>query len=160
GAMLDLLTEVNQADINEFKRAMDPLASAGKLGALLAQFPPSFKLNDPAVDYLQRLLRVFADYPVAVEVRHKSWSDDGRRTLRLLNESKAAWVQIDEPKFQLSIRQNFLPNVTGFYYLRLHGRNVKNWWYHAKPEDRYNYLYSAEELEPFAEIAGAVQALV
>jgi uncharacterized protein YecE (DUF72 family) len=160
GSMLDLLAEVNQADIDDFKRAMDPLASAGKLGALLAQFPPSFKADEPSIDYLHRLLRVFADYPVAVEVRHKSWSDDVQQTLRLLNESKAAWVQIDEPKFRLSIRQNFLPNVTGFYYLRLHGRNAKNWWHHGKAEDRYDYLYSAEELEPFAEIAGAVQALV
>lgn len=160
GAMLDLLSEVNQADIDEFRRAMDPLASAGKLGALLAQFPPSFKAHAPAVDYLHRLLHTFKDYPVAVELRDKSWSDDPRATVNLLNETHSAWTQIDEPKFSSSIRQNFLPNITGFYYLRLHGRNAKNWWHHAKAEDRYDYLYSKEELDPFAEIAGAVKALV
>jgi uncharacterized protein YecE (DUF72 family) len=160
GTMLELLAEVNQADIDEFKRAMDPLASAGKLGALLAQFPPSFKADAPSQDYLHRLLRVFREYPVAVELRHKSWSDEMTATSKLLNASSAAWVQIDEPKFQTSIRQNFLPNVTGFYYLRLHGRNAQNWWHPAKSEDRYDYLYSAEELDPFAEIAGAVKALV
>lgn len=160
GALLDLLSEVNQSDIDEFRRAMDPLASAGKLGALLAQFPPSFKAHAPALDYLHRLLHTFRDYPVAVELRDKSWSDDVQATVKLLNETSSAWTQIDEPKFKSSIRQNFLPNVTGFYYLRLHGRNAKNWWHHAKAEDRYDYLYSQDELEPFAEIAGAVKALV
>ena len=40
-----------------------------------------------------------------------------------------------------------------FYYLRLHGRNAAQWWKHDKSEDRYNYLYSAAELEPFVEAA-------
>jgi uncharacterized protein YecE (DUF72 family) len=160
GDMLEALAAVNASDIDDFKRAMDPLASAGKLGALLAQFPPSFKADGASMDYLAWLLRTFREHRVAVELRHASWSDDLGRTLALLNETRAALVQIDEPKFRLSIRQNFLPNVTGFYYLRLHGRNAKNWWRHDKTEDRYDYLYSPEELEPFAEVADAVRALV
>jgi uncharacterized protein YecE (DUF72 family) len=71
----------------------------------------------------------------------------------LLAEHGAAWTQIDEPKFRFSIRQNLLPNVKTFYYMRLHGRNAQQWWRHDKSEDRYNYLYSAQELEPFAEAA-------
>jgi uncharacterized protein YecE (DUF72 family) len=160
GRILDVLAEVNQADIDEFKRALDPLASAGKLGALLAQFPPSFKRDTASVDYLTWLLEVFRDYRIAVELRHRTWSDDLATTLALLNGARAAWVQIDEPKFRVSIRQNYLPNVTGFYYLRLHGRNAKHWWKHDKTEDRYDYLYSEEELEPFVEIADAVRSLV
>jgi uncharacterized protein YecE (DUF72 family) len=70
--------------------------------------------------------------------------------MTLLAEFGAAWTQIDEPKFRFSIRQNLLPNVKTFYYLRLHGRNAAQWWSHEKSEDRYNYLYSASELEPFA----------
>ena len=69
-------------------------------------------------------------------------------------------TQIDEPKFRLSIRQNWLPNVTSFYYMRLHGRNAAHWWTHDAAEDRYNYLYSNEELEPFAETAVSARALV
>jgi uncharacterized protein YecE (DUF72 family) len=160
GAMLDLLAEVTQEDIDNVKRSLDPIASAGKLGALLAQFPPSFKDSPETRGYLESLLRTFRDYRVAVELRHKTWSDHLADTLKLLNTFNAAYVQIDEPKFRLSIRQNFLPNVTGFYYLRLHGRNAKNWWKHDSAEDRYNYLYSQEELEPFVDIAKAVQALV
>ena len=77
-------------------------------------------------------------------MRHASWSDDLGETLALLNGFGAAWVQIDEPKFRFSIRQNYLPNIKGFYYMRLHGRNVEQWWRHEKSEDRYNYLYPAE----------------
>jgi len=154
------LVDVNAADLDEFRRGIEPLASAGKLGALLAQFPPSFKDSPASRDYVERLLRAFHDYPVAVELRHKSWSDRVGDTLALLNAFRAAWVQIDEPKFQLSIRQNYLPNVQGFYYMRLHGRNAAQWWKHDKSEDRYNYLYSADELKEFIETADAAKRLV
>jgi uncharacterized protein YecE (DUF72 family) len=146
-------TDVGQVDVDEFRTAIDPLSSAGKIGALLAQFPPSFKNDLPSRGYLDWLLRSFKDYPVAVELRHRSWSDNPVETLQLLAEYGAAWTQIDEPKFRFSIRQNLLPNVRTFYYLRLHGRNAAQWWKHDSSEDRYNYFYSAEELQPFAEAA-------
>lgn len=158
--LVESLVAPNQADLDEFRRGIDPLASSGKLGALLAQFPPSFKITPAARDYLAGLLRAFAGYPVAVELRHRTWSDHVDETLSLLNAFAAAWVQIDEPKFRFSIRQNHLPNVRGFYYMRLHGRNVEKWWRHEKAEDRYDYLYSAEELQEFSDTAGAARRLV
>jgi uncharacterized protein YecE (DUF72 family) len=160
GPLLDLLSQVTRSDIDEFRAGIEPLASAGRLGALLAQFPPSFKNDGPSRDYLADLLRAFVDYPTAVELRHRSWSDAVGDTLSLLNGVGAAWVQIDEPKFRFSIRQNYLPNVTSFYYMRLHGRNAAEWWRHAASEDRYNYLYSAGELTEFSAIAGAARELV
>jgi uncharacterized protein YecE (DUF72 family) len=160
GPLLDLLSQVTQGDIDEFRAGIDPLASAGRLGALLAQFPPSFKNDAPSRGYLADLLRAFGDYPTAVELRHSSWSDALGDTLSLLNGFGAAWVQIDEPKFRFSIRQNYLPNVTSFYYMRLHGRNAAEWWRPAASEDRYNYLYSAGELKEFSGIAGAARELV
>src|ERR1051325_177256 len=160
GALLDLLAQVTQSDIDDFRGGIEPLASGGKLGALLAQFPASFKDSPQARDYLSQLLRAFSDYPLAVELRHSSWSDAIGGTLSLLNAFGAAWVQIDEPKFRFSIRQNYLPNVTSFYYMRLHGRNAAQWWKHDKSEDRYNYLYTAGELQEFSETATAAKALV
>ena len=160
GPLLDLLAQVTQSDIDEFRSGIDPLANAGRLGALLAQFPPSFKDSAASRDYLAQLLRAFGNYPVAVELRHRSWSDAIGDTLAMLNAFGAAFVQIDEPKFRFSIRQNYLPNVTGFYYMRLHGRNAAAWWRHDKSEDRYNYLYSATELREFSEVATAANALV
>jgi uncharacterized protein YecE (DUF72 family) len=150
----------NAADLDDFKRGIDPLAERGKLGALLAQFPASFKNGESQRDYVAALLRAFSAYPVAVELRHRSWSDAFGDTLTLLNAFQAAWVQIDEPKFRFSIRQNYLPNVQGFYYMRLHGRNVDQWWRHSASEDRYNYLYSADELKEFSETADTARRLV
>jgi uncharacterized protein YecE (DUF72 family) len=146
--------DLGEADVDEFRKALEPLASAGKLGALLAQFPASFKNEPDSRGYLEWLLEQFRDYPLAVELRHKGWSDDPLETLRMLGAFGAAWAQIDEPKFRLSIRQNLLPNVKTFYYLRLHGRNAAQWWTHDSSEDRYNYLYTPDELQPFAEAVG------
>jgi uncharacterized protein YecE (DUF72 family) len=152
--------ELGQKDVDEFRAALDPLASAHKLGALLAQFPASFKNEPDTRGYLEWLLQQFREYSVAVELRHRSWSDDPVETLKLLDAFSAAWAQIDEPKFRYSIRQNLMPNVKSFYYLRLHGRNAKEWWKHEKSEDRYNYLYSNQELEPIAEAVEAASAKV
>jgi uncharacterized protein YecE (DUF72 family) len=146
--------------IDEYRRGIEPLAGAGKVGALLAQFPPSFKQTPESQGYLDALLDRFRDYPMAVELRHRSWSDDFSSTLSLLNSHDAALTQIDEPKFKVSIRQNQLPNISGFYYMRLHGRNAEQWWKHEKSEDRYNYLYSAAELKPVSETADAARRLV
>ena len=158
--LLDALARPNQPDLDDFLKGIDPLASAGKLGALLAQFPPSFKNSPAARDYLRWLLEAFRGHRMAVELRHSSWSDAVGDTLALLQPFGAAWVQIDEPKFRFSIKQNFLPNVHGLYYMRLHGRNAKQWWAHEKAEDRYDYLYSASEVSEFVETVDAAQQLV
>jgi len=108
-------TTVDAADVDRVRRAIDPLRHAEQLGVLLAQFPPSFK-NDPAAQaYLAWLLSAFSDCPSAVELRHRSWSDDVGATLSLLNDLGAAWVQIDEPKFRFSSAQNYLPNIRNLY---------------------------------------------
>ncbi len=143
--------DLDRTDVNEFRAAIDPLAEAGKLGALLAQFPASFR-NEPASRaHLEWLLRAFRDYPVAVELRHRSFSEHPGDAMALLAAYGAALVQIDEPKFRDSIRQDRLANVKTLYYMRLHGRNAAEWWSHEQAEDRYNYLYSASELDPIVE---------
>jgi uncharacterized protein YecE (DUF72 family) len=144
-------SDLDRTDVDGFRAALDPLASAGKLGALLAQFPASFKNEPGSRDYLAWLLHAFREHAIAVELRHRSFSDDPAETMALLREYGAALVQIDEPKFHTSIRQTGLANVRTFYYLRLHGRNAAQWWKHDRSEDRYNYLYSDEELDPIVE---------
>ena len=151
---------VTQADVDAFKGGIDPLAAAGRLGALLAQFPPSFQRAPESEEYLGWLLRTFSDYSIAVELRHHSWSADSAATLALLDAHAVAWVQIDEPKFESSIRQDLQPNGNKLFYLRLHGRNAAKWWDHELAEDRYNYLYAAAELAPIAQKARDARALV
>jgi len=152
--------DVTQKDVDDFKRGLEPLAEAGKLGALLCQFPASFKRDDESVAYLTWLLKTFVDYRLAVELRHRSWSDRFGQTIALLNEHDAAFVHIDEPKFRTSIRQNQLPNISTFYYLRAHGRNAKKWWHHEHKDERYDYLYSAAEMAEFGETLKAVRQIV
>ena len=150
---------VTQADVDVFKGGIDPLAAAGKLGPLLIQFPASFQRSQEAIDYVAWLLKAFAGYALAVELRHRSWSD-ASHTAGLLEGHHAAWVQIDEPKFPSSIRQDLKGPLADLYYLRLHGRNAKEWWDSAESEDRYNYFYSAEELQPIADKVRDVRAMV
>lgn len=143
-------TPVAQADVDAFKGGIDPLAASGKLGPLLIQFPFSFQRTSEAVEYLRWLLNAFRDYSPAVELRHRSWSDAQIDTTALLDEYRAAFAQIDEPKFESSIRQDLSAGESEVYYVRFHGRNAKEWWDHAESEDRYNYFYSEEELAPIA----------
>ena len=144
-------SSLDLADVDEFRAAIDPIATAGKLGALLAQFPASFRNDANARGYLEWLLNAFRNYCVAVELRHRSFSEDPTDAMQILAAHGAALVQIDEPKFRDSIRQNRRPNVKTLYYMRLHGRNAAAWWTHEKSEDRYNYLYSGSELDPIVE---------
>jgi uncharacterized protein YecE (DUF72 family) len=148
-------SRLGQNDVDGFREALEPLMNGGRMGALLAQFPASFKNDPESSGYLEWMLKAFKDYPIAVELRHRSWSEHPEETARLLAAHGAALAQIDEPKFKTSIRQTLLPNVKSVYYLRLHGRNAAQWWKHEASEDRYNYLYTPEELQPFAEAAKA-----
>jgi len=134
------------------------------------QFPPSFHAEPATLEYLDWLLGTMRGYSLAVELRHRSWSDAHTETQACLDAHRAAWVLIDEPKFKDSIKQDF-ENVErgtrneergtgneGLLYVRLHGRNAGAWWDHAESEDRYDYLYTAEELKPIAKTARAASA--
>lgn len=134
---------ISQEDVDFFKQSIEPLAMKGKLGALLAQFPPSFKNDDFGKQLLSAVIRTFGEYRVAVELRHRSWTDD-ESTAALLKENNACWVEIDEPKFGTSIATD-VPLTSDMAYFRFHGRNRKNWW-KGDGETRYKYLYSEEEL--------------
>lgn len=155
---------VTPGDVEAFCETLAPLRDTGRLGPLLAQFPPSFHAAADTEAYLAWLLEALRGNHVAVELRHRSWSDRRGEVVRLLDEADAAWTLIDEPKFSSSIFQSTsraLDELTRrpWTYIRLHGRNADAWWNPPQPEDRYNYLYSDEELTPFAEIAEAAQAL-
>jgi len=138
-------------DIDVFRHSIEPLAKARKLGALLAQFPPSFKNDGFGQQILEAITRHFGEYRLAVELRHKSWSDDPA-TEFFLKENHIAWVQIDEPKFQSSIACD-TPHTCDIAYFRFHGRNAEKWW-NGDVETRYQYLYSPEEIN---ELAGKVK---
>jgi uncharacterized protein YecE (DUF72 family) len=133
-----------QADIDEFKMGIGPLAESGKLGCILFQFPASFRRTSESMDHLKLLLEQFTDYRNVVELRHRSWED-----VDTLTSVNAAPAFIDEPKFKDSIRQE-LQLRGSLLYLRLHGRKFDKWWRHEHRNERYDYLYQPEELQPYA----------
>jgi uncharacterized protein YecE (DUF72 family) len=139
---------ISQDDVDLFKRSLEPLTRYGRLGALLAQFPPSFKNDDLGQKIMEAVIRTFKEYRLAVELRHRSWSDD-ENTAHLMRENNVAWVQIDEPKFQSSIATE-VPITSDLAYFRFHGRNKDMWW-KGNSETRYQYLYSSDEINELAD---------
>jgi uncharacterized protein YecE (DUF72 family) len=139
---------ISQSDVDQFNRSLEPLVRYGKLGALLAQFPPSFKNDSYGQQILGAVIRTFGQHRLAVELRHRSWSDDDN-TARLLRENDVAWVQIDEPKFSTSVSLE-VPLTADMAYFRFHGRNAEMWW-RGDSETRYQYFYSPEEIDWLAD---------
>ena len=137
--------EWTAGDVEEFKSGILPLAEAEKLGCLLFQFPASFRQTPETREQLKAILAAFEGFPKAVELRHGSWSD----ALPMVLEMDAVPAFIDEPKFKDSIRQDTVKATSGYVYLRLHGRKFDKWWRHEHRNERYDYLYSAEELQPY-----------
>jgi uncharacterized protein YecE (DUF72 family) len=123
---------------------LDSIAAEGALGALLIQFPVSFKNTLLNREYLDRLLRQFIEYPRVIEVRHSSWNNE--ETLAEFTRKQVAFCNIDQPLLGRSLEPT--EHVTAqIGYVRLHGRNYKEWFDSENRDDRYNYLYTPKELE-------------
>ncbi|SRR5579872_252890 len=133
----------NDEDERLAREGLDALASTGKLGALLIQFPVSFKNTSLNREYIETLLRQFIEYPRVIEVRHDSW--DNPDTIRDFERHNVSFCNIDQP--QIGRALDATEHVTSAVgYVRLHGRNYDQWFEAEKPQDRYNYLYSETEL--------------
>jgi uncharacterized protein YecE (DUF72 family) len=136
-------------DERAVRAGFDVLRDAGKLGAVLLQFPFSFHHSAETSVYLESLLKRFADYPLAVEVRHASWNHPD--VFALLRENDVAFCNVDQPIIGRSMTPSD-ETTSSIGYIRLHGRRYDT-WFSDDPEvpthERYNYLYSAEELAPW-----------
>ncbi|HEX5433315.1 MAG TPA: DUF72 domain-containing protein [Candidatus Angelobacter sp.] len=136
------------------REGLDSIAEEGKLGAVLMQFPISFKNADDTRDYLFRLIERFKLYPLVLEIRHASWNDP--ELLARLAEQGVGFCNIDQPRLGASLRATqHVTSAVG--YVRLHGRNYKEWFQADNRNDRYDYLYKVEELKPWAEKIRSVE---
>jgi uncharacterized protein YecE (DUF72 family) len=141
---------IRPTDDDEVKtrEGLDALANEGRLGALLIQFPVSFKNTSLNREYLDRLLRQFIEYPCVVEVRDSSWNSP--ETLAAFAQKNVAFCNIDQPVLGKSLAPT--EHVTApIAYVRLHGRNYDQWFDSDNRNDRYNYLYRERELEGWKE---------
>jgi uncharacterized protein YecE (DUF72 family) len=137
-----------EADVKAFRNYLDPFMEADRLGAILIQFPWSFKNTPESREKLVELFDAFKDYPRSLEVRHSTFQEPD--FFALLDEHDVGWVNVDQPLFHDSVKPS--DTVTGpVAYARLHGRNYEKWFAHEESWERYNYLYSAQELEPWVE---------
>src|SRR5271169_5419190 len=127
----------NDQDERLAREGLDSLAAEGKLGALLIQFPVSFKNTSLNREYLEQLLRQFIEYPHVVEVRHDSWNNP--ETLAEFMRHNVGFCNIDQPLRGRSLAPT--EHVTSSVgYVRLHGRNYEHWFEADKGADRYNYF--------------------
>jgi uncharacterized protein YecE (DUF72 family) len=138
-------------DAAAFRRAMDPLHKAGRLGAVLLQFPYRFHHTTENREHLRRLTEAFRAYPLVLEVRHRSW--DRPEVYAFLSELGMGFCNIDQPQVSYSI--GLTEHVTSAVgYLRLHGRNAAAWFAEdSDAAERYNYRYAGEELTALVEVA-------
>jgi len=140
----------SQKDVDGFKLGIEPLRTEGRLASLLFQFPWSFQNSAANTDYLARVFRAFSGYPVTVEVRHSSWDSPG--FYDFLGRHDVCFCNIDQPVIGASLAPTARVTTREFSYVRLHGRNYKDWFrQEAGRDDRYNYLYSNEELGEWVE---------
>jgi uncharacterized protein YecE (DUF72 family) len=142
-------SSASKEDERAVRAGFDVLRKAGKLGAVLLQFPFSFHCTRETIAYLTAVLARFADYPLVVELRHSSWQT--LETLALLHEHDAGFCNIDQPIIGRSVEPS-AEATSPIGYVRLHGRRYDTWFSDnpATPaHERYNYLYSAEELDPW-----------
>ena len=130
------------------REGLNAIAARDKLGALLIQFPISYKNTDENREYLHKLIERFREYPLVVEVRHATW--DEPKVLESLAAQNVAFCNIDQPRLGRSMRATEHATAP-VAYVRLHGRNYKEWFQSDNRDDRYNYLYTPHELQPWKE---------
>jgi uncharacterized protein YecE (DUF72 family) len=141
-----------------FWSSLKPLRQAGRMGRVLFQFPPYITCRQQNIDYLATLPERLPGAEIAVEFRHRSWTDSARRqseTLGFLREHGFAYVSIDAPA--QSGLLCVLATTAEDAYIRFHGRNADNWYKrNVSAAERFKYLYAEREL---AEWAGRLKQL-
>jgi len=159
----DLDKKVMDEIFEMFRGALMPLHSAGKLGAILFQFPEWFTPAPANKDYVVSVAEKLPDYSIAVEFRQHTWMDTDEHikwTLDWLEENGLVYVSVDMPQgFPSSIPPVVASTNKNLAVVRFHGHNDENWKKKGiTVAERFDYLYSKKELEEWSprlfELAG------
>ncbi|MDD4363287.1 MAG: DUF72 domain-containing protein [Atribacterota bacterium] len=134
----------NQSVFQEFKASLKPLLDSDKLGCVLAQFPFSFHYNRENISYLGYFKGLTNPLPLVIEFRNIGWIRE--EVFEFLRENQIGICAVDQPDLK-----GLLPPITkttsDLGYIRFHGRNKENWWQHEQAYQRYDYLYTENELK-------------
>lgn len=136
------------AEFGAFRKAVAPLAAAGKLGAVLAQFPPAFQCTRDSVHVLREIRAELHDLPLAIEFRHRSWNRP--ETFEFLRKHALIYCAVDEPTLD-GLMPPVVARTAETVYIRLHGRNSAKWLNARTAAERHNYLYTDDELQEWAD---------
>jgi uncharacterized protein YecE (DUF72 family) len=147
----NLPDEVVEEVWQRFRDALMPLHSAGKLGAVLFQFPQWFVISKKSKAYIEECAARLPDYRVAVEFRHKSWMEErnAEETLTFLEERNLPYVCVDMPQgFDSSIPPVAAATAKDLAVVRFHGRDPKAWTSKSgTASERFRYDYAKDELQ-------------
>jgi uncharacterized protein YecE (DUF72 family) len=130
-------------DYQSFIEAVNVLEETGKLGCLVAQFPYSFHFNEENKNYILSLKEKLMNFKITVEFRNNKWINE--ETFQLLKSNNIGYICVDEPAIS-GLPDKSCIATSEVAYLRLHGRNSQKWWNHDQAYERYDYLYSENEL--------------
>jgi len=134
-----------------------PLREGGRLGALLVQFPHSFRRNRANLDHVVRLAEHCEGWPLVVELRRREWSEEA--VFERFSAAGVGWCVVDQPAIDRTTVEAAPRATSPVGYLRLHGRNARAWFDPAADRDRrYDYLYSREELRATAALVETLAA--
>jgi uncharacterized protein YecE (DUF72 family) len=144
-----------------FSDMVQPMRDAGKLGALLFQFPPWFTFGADRFDFFATIRELLPQDTIAVEFRHRSWVEGphAEETRAALTEHRLAYCVVDEPQVGSgSVPPVVLLTDDAFAMIRFHGRNTHTWYGKnlQSSRDRFDYLYTRDELAPWAERVGRI----
>ncbi len=139
--------QISPSEAAIFSEGLRPIQKAGRLGALLMQFPWSFRFTSENRAFLIELRRVFHEFPLVAELRHASWL--GEEAQGTLIDYKIGFCNIDQPAHTSAMPATaLLTSRVG--YVRLHGRNPENsvasYRQDAERQHQHDYLYSPDEL--------------
>lgn len=129
-------------EAEQFKYAIKPLLESKKLICLLVQFPYSFHFKPENMDYLKTLGEWFEGIGICIEFRNNNWIR--KEVIDLMKNENLGFVCVDEPRIK-GLIGNTLAVTSKISYIRMHGRNAEK-WYNSEGSERYNYLYSRDEL--------------
>jgi uncharacterized protein YecE (DUF72 family) len=133
------------AEVQAFHGCLEPVAAAGRLAAVLAQFPHRFSWSSAAAERLERIRAAFPDLPLVAEVRHRSWEE--APALDLLRGLNLTLASVDQPLDDSTLPPQADALSGDLAYVRLHGRNARAWFDPRAGRDaRYDYLYSPSEV--------------
>jgi uncharacterized protein YecE (DUF72 family) len=144
----DLEPKVVDEVWDRFLSALEPLREAGKLGALLCQFPPWFTIGKKNKQYVLECAKRSAPIPICVEFRNKTWMSERNQseTLEFLEGHGLAYVCVDMPQGFVSSIPPIAAATSDLAVVRFHGRNAGD-WESGSVQKRFKYLYSEQELK-------------